>query len=1334
MLDYSTIRDLYKDVDRVNSEHLIVCEWNMNKYQQISQYGLYKNPNNASSSYSSSDSDILTGENYIIYDDGTGKAHNNQEYYSSLSSVFQGNRPDPGIVLLQYFKNNTFVLNSNDIKADNLSVDKARYYPFSFQREYDYFNSAKIMSTTLESSSIGVSNPSTGNIEAASPFVVYEESFPCNKITIKVQNHVSVPDEFEIEILVGSTWQVAYSKASSSSSDFSTGILNLYYYNGSWGKEAKRINDFSQLTSPTSPTQAIEIKGLRLKVYKMTKTFDGSPTSLELIELSPRIEMDVTSYTESFSFNSSIGDQTSFGLPVGSIVASTGSIGLSNEDNQFLFTSTLNSLKMLNPDVEFKFYQYVEVPGDDTYAIPLKVMYSNAWNVGQDYSILVDLEDGFKFLREKSCPDILIQSQSGTPLSVCILTLLDNAGITGLEFKKTSNDTSADGEDVKIRNFFCKREQTLAEVLQELATATQCSMYFDPVGRLNVLTKERLTETVPESDSSVSSNGTDFWMVMDEDYSYEGGNVSEYSYISDYKSNVISYNEFKLNPVTDGDIVYHSYGPKKVPGLNNLPESVRNELTQDIPASALTFSNYTYGTMLLWKPSEDSESVMGAANLTIDLNNTRLKNRFTQTYTAYNEEDAIREIYNSTNNASVFPTESARSAAKQSLIIFLDRNEGYTISSYEGYVLIDKEYIKYRGKVFSINGQIKILFSREELDQEIRNIDKGSSIAILGLVVDVTLSNNGKNSSDKSKYDYVVIGDGRGKLGSEADNHYSLAENSDGIEDENRFKLTIGESNNFTSPGNLKASTKFNFIDKKKYKSVKESLGTLRYSDLQSYLGFLKIAGPKSNYKDAQALQDFDAGKITSEQLAILLNQANKQMDIKVPGEEFDDYVYLRGERHVYGQAIELPFTPNSISTRMRLYSPVKKIKNNQYLMSTNSSIAGIGFGLNNKNEGYFLEVESVGSGKDSVAKEAVRNNLRLYKIFLKNGKYNVELLGTKPVAAYTVSNTDVQVTKAQNVADPVFELEINIETVGNEVVYRVYYGNVFVIKHKENRKDASGFNSKKIFMFVRNDSQAIYEYIAAAARPSGNVNKNYFKSKSKLQRRIESGIIPVNAQMLFKNEEIQYYFNDFARLVREVKEYDIRFAQPAFSTALLDISRINPQYMIKRYKPTAFGAKLVVANTSSGPVILGQESNLPLYIVGIGIEELSTGRVTLKEVYDQVDEQRRKITDRERNISIYGPQSFSIDNQYVQSLSQTRDLMRWISRYCGRQRLKMTMEIFSNPLLELGDKVRVYDKSRGYYQDNPNYKDRVFVVSSIAHSVSDRGPTTNIELIEVGE
>lgn len=1381
MLDFGNIRNLYKDADRINSQHEVIAEWNMNKYIPIKQYGVYKgfpgttNPSfGVSASYIENSTNMLSGDNYLIYDDGSKEVDPSQEFFSDLASIFKPNRPDPGIILLQKFGNMVFAPSASSTKIALMTTTSARYYPISTNRTYDYFNSAKLIDAVPQTAGekdfnayaealYGISMPSTGAIANVNPYVVYDGSpIACNKITIKLQNHLSVPEKFKIDVLLPSSsaiWTTIYS--ASTSTDFANGVLNIYHNSGSWSKTISRIDDINQLTA-ANPTELQKIKGIRLQVEKLTlvkstappKDISYSPGSLELIEISPKLEVDLTSYVESFNFSTSLGDSTNFGLPVGSIVAGTGAVSLSNEDNQFILSSTLSSLKMLNQDVKFSFNQKVYTPSaSETFTIPLKVLYSNEWNVGEDYSVSVNLEDGMKYLRETNASDILFSSNAA--MSSIILILLDNAGITGLEFKKSSDYQNHNKEDIRIRNFFCKKEQTVAEVLEQIAIATQCSMFYDASGRLNVLTKERLSENASSASSqgySASVQKTDFWFLGNEDYT---AGDAEYSYINGYKANIASLSEQKISPITDGEINYHTYGPRKSALADSLEKEKSKVLEQlridEIPMSSLAFANYGYTSTILWSPGQDNSSVLGAANISQDVTASSLNKIFTASYSAIDEDNLVRQLYTLTSDTGIFDTEAKRSEAKRSLILYLDVNEGITIDPFEGIVLIDNEYIRYRGKLYYVASTnpvfsgYRIIFTSDEFKQITANIKKGDSLVFKGLVIDVKTKILNKNDN---KYWYQIINDGRAALNSKMSQHFSLAEDSDGIEPDKRFKLMLGATKNQsnTMPGSLSATTKFNFMDKIKYKSARRNLGTLPSESLQSYLGFLHVSGPTAPKSDTDILLSIlDPNKGSS--VISKLQKMNNDVDKSVPG-DFDDYIYMEGERNIYGQKITLDFQPNAISTRMRLYSPRRQIKNQQDIMSTNSSIAGIGFGINENNEGYFLEVESAGSGKDIAGeKQAVLKNLRFYKVSLKNQKdgstkYEPQLLLRASVGAFTVFDTSIEVIKNNDVqTDPVFELDILITKYANAIQYTIIYGGTEIGTYTEPISQAIGINSKNIFLFVRNDSQAIYEYVMAAARPYGGVvtkgnRKDWLKNYKFFNRQIEKGIIPVNKTFLFQNnsKEIKFYFNDFARLAREVKEYNVRFSAPAYVSALLDISKINPQYFIKKYEATSFGANIVVVNSSGAAITLGDESNLPLYIVGISAEEINTGQVTMKDIYDVTQDDKKRLTEREMNISIYGSQTFNLDSQYIQSITHARNLMRWVMRYCSRPRIKLSIETFANPLIELGDKVKVFDKSRGYYENNSMFGSKTFTVASITHSVNNGGPTMTLDLIEVGE
>jgi hypothetical protein len=77
---------------------------------------------------------------------------------------------------------------------------------------------------------------------------------------------------------------------------------------------------------------------------------------------------------------------------------------------------------------------------------------------------------------------------------------------------------------------------------------------------------------------------------------------------------------------------------------------------------------------------------------------------------------------------------------------------------------------------------------------------------------------------------------------------------------------------------------------------------------------------------------------------------------------------------------------------------------------------------------------------------------------------------------------------------------------------------------------------------------------------------------------------------------------------------------------------------------------------------------------------------------------------------------------------------MKWILKNCSNQRFKISLEMFPNPLIELGDKVRVFSSDRGYNMDNSIFSNSVFIVSEINRSVSEEGPSMKVTLIQVGE
>ncbi len=212
------------------------------------------------------------------------------------------------------------------------------------------------------------------------------------------------------------------------------------------------------------------IKGIRVVVetmYAPNRTFD-------LIELSPRLKVDITDYVLDYDINKNLMS-TDYGLPVGGLVASTGGINLSNHDGVFtelnIFNTTTKTGSLiannLKPQIKFDFYEAVlDVNGYDKF-IPLKTFYSENAAVAtsgmQDVSL--NLRDAYFILESNNATPIFLQNCT---LTMAVALLLDNIGFSNYVFKNINT-----ANDPVVPFFFIEPDASVAEILQRLAQATQ---------------------------------------------------------------------------------------------------------------------------------------------------------------------------------------------------------------------------------------------------------------------------------------------------------------------------------------------------------------------------------------------------------------------------------------------------------------------------------------------------------------------------------------------------------------------------------------------------------------------------------------------------------------------------------------------------------------------------------------------------------------------------------------------------------------------------------------------------------------------------------------------
>lgn len=240
------------------------------------------------------------------------------------------------------------------------------------------------------------------------------------------------------------------------------------------------------------------IYGLRIVVETMNK-FDSS---FDLIEMSPRLAVDLSDKTQDFSFTKSASDLGVSGMPVGQLLASSGDLSIFDYDQAFFPENTHSIVKdYISQNIQIKFYEIVgDVNGYDYY-IPLKYMYSEGFPSisASTRSVTLNLRDLFFYFETMTAPQILIQNAS---LSYAVSLLLDYVGFSNYTFKRISD------QELVIPYFSIAPDKSVAEVLNDLALSSQSAMFFDEYNNFVVMSKDYMMPALGDREVSMTLRGS----------------------------------------------------------------------------------------------------------------------------------------------------------------------------------------------------------------------------------------------------------------------------------------------------------------------------------------------------------------------------------------------------------------------------------------------------------------------------------------------------------------------------------------------------------------------------------------------------------------------------------------------------------------------------------------------------------------------------------------------------------------------------------------------------------------------------------------------------------
>jgi hypothetical protein len=462
------------------------------------------------------------------------------------------------------------------------------------------------------------------------------------------------------------------------------GVYQTFPAQYGWVVEEETVdsltNFVTDLTSPSSYSNPLTgdeiyrefeyIEGLRIVVETMN-VFDST---FDLIELSPRLTVNLSEKVTSFSLTKSASDLGVSGMPVGQLLASNGQLELFDYDQAFFDENTESIVQGYNSqNIQIKLYEIIaQVKANSLnfdyyidYYIPLKTLYTEGFPQisNTDRKVTLQMRDLFSYFESMTAPRVFIQNAS---LSYAISLLLDGIGFSNYAFKRTENE-----DEPIIPHFTVEPDVTVAQVLSNLAVSTQYAMFFDEYNNFIVMSKNYMMPSIDE-------RPTDLYLYGSQDAIDSGVLENEYS-----------------NPTALAQT-----GKKQLANIQELSSSINNIYNDGV-------INYTS------KSIQRSYSSIKQASL-IDRDKTWIYKPAllwevapSENLTSINEELGQQSAY----MLSAIPLNTDLSdelpEVKNDIVVnnIIDFGEGvYLLPRYKGYFYANGEIIRYDAVQFSVSG------------------------------------------------------------------------------------------------------------------------------------------------------------------------------------------------------------------------------------------------------------------------------------------------------------------------------------------------------------------------------------------------------------------------------------------------------------------------------------------------------------------------------------------------------------------------------------------------------------------------------------------------------
>jgi hypothetical protein len=1085
-----------------------------------------------------------------------------------------------------------------------------------------------------------------------------------------------------------------------------------------------RLTNFvTDATSPNVFTRSIDgkqqyrefeyISGIRIVVDSM----NVKDSTFDLIEISPRLAMNVSDKTLDYSVNKSASDLGISGLPVGQLIASNGNINIFDHDQAFNENNSSSIIaKYINRHVQFRFYEViVDVAGWDYY-VPIKTLYSDAFPK-QDLmgkTVSMSLRDMYWYLESITAPQILMTEVS---VSSAVSLLLDHIGFSNYTFKRVANE-----KEIIIPYFFVGPDKSVAEVLQDLAVSTQTAMFFDEYNNFVMMSKDYIMPTQDQRPVTFELKGTNDL--------FQDKEIKNKTLTNAKLANIISVSAQSNNVYNDGVINYTT---------RHIQRSI-GSLRQ---ASLLDEERfYTYKPVLLWEVSGTE--------------NTKSINNEVNTQSAY----VLSAIPLNSNLTADVPV------VRNNVVInntFSLGEAAYWITRYNGYFYSQGEIIKYDAVQYNVTGFGNVwITSTEDYQNYFSKLPFNGKIYPTGLVRIYSEPKYFEQSGVVRLQNGPVVKHGRGQFGT------TVVAHSAGISDywksDDNVKGCYMSSEYLFEKTDPTAITTVGSAGK----LTDAGISSDALARTSSRTGIIKNFMSTANVGEITTNTQQVAGSIQSSALSL----TGPNFTTKEKPRNFISYVHksLKDKKYKhFGTRIRIigkiegnedrGQTSNGSST----YYVVNGSTPDKNITIAGGS-AGIAVMLNpTTNVGYYFEIAALGLGNLTKTQRQTVSNVFFYKVKSDNGKA-IPIRLWDGLAKITVDDGRFtgQSRMFAEENPTVYDLAVEYEDIGKTRRFYLYM-NGRLIKTVDDNDPLPVYSD--IALFTRGSSRAMFENVYALCNnysqntsfslgaPVNSVfGDTEIDANESFRKYAISGLIQ-NTYLsgIGSSEPPKYdiYFEEFGSIMREAAVFNFKYdkAYPALTAKISPTFNKIKGYVISGFRAGSYGAEFLIFNATDTALSLDETSGNYLRIQGITFTQQSDNNLTVDEYFNKnsLESNPQFIADRlisnpfkfkqdYQDIKLsrmtYGKKDFAIDTPYIQSADEASSLMKWMVEKTTKPRKSLGVKIFAIPTIQLGDIVSVdYKENDINMASNPENR---FVVYNIDFSRSSDGPEMTLFLSEV--